>query len=80
MGVRARGAALWAGIGALAVTATLTVATAQGEPAGPPAPPGFEEAVGQTVEDGFPGAVAYARRGDDEWRTATGITSSPRAR
>ncbi|GAA2319335.1 hypothetical protein [Streptomyces violaceusniger] len=80
MGVRARGAALWAGIGAPAVTATLTVATAQGESAGPPAPPGFEEAVGQTVEDGFPGAVAYARRGDDEWRTAAGVTSSPRAR
>ncbi|MCQ8190744.1 serine hydrolase domain-containing protein [Streptomyces rugosispiralis] len=73
MGVRARGVALWAGIGALAVTATVTIATARGEPAGPPAPSGFEEAVGRTVQDGFPGAVAYARRGGDEWRTAAGV-------
>ncbi|NIY70693.1 alkaline D-peptidase [Streptomyces malaysiensis] len=65
--------ALWAGIGAVAVTATVTIATAQGEPAGPSAPSGFEEAVGQAVGDGFPGAVAYARRGDDEWRTAAGV-------
>ncbi|MFE2186166.1 serine hydrolase domain-containing protein [Streptomyces sp. NPDC059455] len=65
--------ALWAGIGALAVTANVTAATAQGEPAGPPAPSGFEEAVGQTVRDGFPGAVAYARRGADEWRTAAAV-------
>ncbi|MGA6155182.1 serine hydrolase domain-containing protein [Stenotrophomonas sp. NPDC087984] len=73
MGARVKRAALWTGIGALAVTATLTLATAQGEPAGPPAPSGFEEAVGRTVRDGFPGAVAYARRGDDEWRTAAGV-------
>ncbi|MFG2582271.1 serine hydrolase domain-containing protein [Streptomyces malaysiensis] len=73
MGIRVRAVALWAGIGAVAVTATVTVATAQGQPAGPSAPSGFEEAVGQTVRDGFPGAVAYARRGDDEWRTAAGV-------
>ncbi|MER7873426.1 serine hydrolase domain-containing protein [Streptomyces solisilvae] len=73
MGIRGRAVALWAGIGAVAVTATVTIATAQGEPAGPSAPSGFEEAVGQTVRDGFPGAVAYARRGGDEWRTAAGV-------
>ncbi|WPB88782.1 serine hydrolase domain-containing protein [Streptomyces malaysiensis] len=73
MGIRGRAVALWAGIGAVAVTATVTIATVQGEPAGPSAPSGFEEAAGQTVRDGFPGAVAYARRGDDEWRTAAGV-------
>ncbi|MFD7909821.1 serine hydrolase domain-containing protein [Streptomyces sp. NPDC059752] len=44
---------------------------------GPAAPPaGLEEAVEQAVADGFPGVVAYARRGERESRTAAGLADT----
>lgn len=44
---------------------------------GPAAPPaGLEEAIEQAVADGFPGVVAYARRGERESRTAAGLADT----
>ncbi|QKV98080.1 beta-lactamase family protein [Streptomyces sp. NA02950] len=62
-------------MGAVAVSSAVAAGTpARGTSAAPP--PGFEEAVGQTVEDGFPAAVAYARRGGETWRTAAGVADT----
>ncbi|WP_314250159.1 serine hydrolase domain-containing protein [Streptomyces kutzneri] len=70
----ARAAALWVGICAVAVAGILPAAATERGPAAPPA--GVEEAVEQMVADGFPGAVAYARRGERESRTAAGLADT----
>ncbi|MFI8391940.1 serine hydrolase domain-containing protein [Streptomyces sp. NPDC085540] len=61
-----------------AVVGILPAAAAAGAAErGPAAPPaGLQEAVEQTVADGFPGVVAYARRGEREWRTAAGLADT----
>ncbi|MBW5420083.1 serine hydrolase [Streptomyces sp. BG9H] len=41
-----------------------------------PPPVGLEEAIEQAVADGFPGAVAYARRGERESRLAAGLADT----
>ncbi|MFF4423745.1 serine hydrolase domain-containing protein [Streptomyces sp. NPDC001549] len=70
----ARAAALWVGICAVAVGGILPAAATERGLAAPPA--GFEEAVEQMVADGFPGVVAYARRGERESRTAAGLADT----
>ncbi|MFJ6699481.1 serine hydrolase domain-containing protein [Streptomyces sp. NPDC091272] len=52
-----------------------TVAAERGSP---PPPAGLEEAIEQTVADGFPGVVAYARRGELESRMAAGLADTAR--
>ncbi|BFV58081.1 serine hydrolase domain-containing protein [Kitasatospora sp. CMC57] len=49
-------------------------AVAQWGSAVPPA--GFEEALGQTVADGFPAAVAYVRHGARESQVAAGVADT----
>ncbi|MFF8290522.1 serine hydrolase domain-containing protein [Streptomyces sp. NPDC016309] len=74
MNVRARAAALLAGICAVAVSGVFPAAAGERTPASPPA--GLAEALEQTVADGFPGAVAYARRGEWESRSAAGLADT----
>ncbi|RSS61057.1 class A beta-lactamase-related serine hydrolase [Streptomyces sp. WAC07061] len=44
--------------------------------AGDAGPAGLREALAQTVADGFPGVVAYARDGERETRTAAGVADT----
>ncbi len=77
MNSRARAAGLWVGICAVVVGILPAAATAAAAERGPAAPPaGFQEAVEQAVADGFPGVVAYVRRGEREWRTAAGLADT----
>lgn len=41
-----------------------------------PAPDGLRDGMEQMVSDGFPGAIAYARDGDREARTAAGVADT----
>ncbi len=68
---------------AVAVAVTGAVPTAAGAvprtestPTSPPV--GLKEAIEQTVADGFPGVVAYARRGERESRIAAGLADTAR--
>ncbi|WP_405359524.1 serine hydrolase domain-containing protein [Kitasatospora sp. NBC_00085] len=74
MKVRAGAAALWVGICAVAVSGISPAAGAERASASPPA--GLKEAVEQTVADGFPAAVAYARNGARESRVAAGLADT----
>ncbi|MFF1905183.1 serine hydrolase domain-containing protein [Kitasatospora sp. NPDC058218] len=75
MKARVGAAGLWVGMCAVAVSGCLPAATvAERGPAAPPA--GLKEAIEQTVTDGFPGVVAYARRGELESRTAAGLADT----
>ncbi|WP_406201057.1 beta-lactamase family protein [Kitasatospora sp. NBC_01560] len=74
MKARAGAAALVAGICAVALSGVLPAAAAERAPAAPPA--GLRAAVEQTVADGFPGVVAYARNGDRESRLAAGFADT----
>ncbi|ROR00474.1 D-alanyl-D-alanine carboxypeptidase [Streptomyces sp. 2132.2] len=67
-------AALWAGIGAVLVAGVCPAAAAERASASPP--PGLQQAIEQTVADGFPGVVAYARRGERESRKAAGLADT----
>ncbi|MFI9330272.1 serine hydrolase domain-containing protein [Kitasatospora sp. NPDC052868] len=68
-------AALCAGLCAVAVSGFLpATAVAQRVPGPPPA--GLREGIEQMVADGFPGAVAYARRGEAESRIAAGLANT----
>ncbi|MFK0253939.1 serine hydrolase domain-containing protein [Streptomyces sp. NPDC090445] len=68
-----RAAALLAAMCTVAVSGILPAAAAERTPASPPA--GVTEALEQMVADGFPGAVAYARHGERELRTAAGLAN-----
>ncbi|MFI6446208.1 serine hydrolase domain-containing protein [Kitasatospora sp. NPDC050543] len=57
----------------VAVSGICPAAAAERAPASPPA--ALQEALEQAVADGFPGAVAYARRGERESRTAAGLAN-----
>ncbi|MFF9978815.1 serine hydrolase domain-containing protein [Streptomyces erythrochromogenes] len=70
----ARAAALWAGTCAVAVSGILPAAAVERGTGAPPA--GLVAALERTVADGFPGAVAYARRGERESRTAAGLADT----
>nr|WP_308028607.1 serine hydrolase domain-containing protein [Streptomyces olivaceus] len=74
MNVRAGTATLWMAVCALALAGASPVAAAQQAPHSPPA--GFEEALDQTVADGFPGVVAYTRQGQRESRVAAGVADT----
>ncbi|MGW2270996.1 serine hydrolase domain-containing protein [Streptomyces yangpuensis] len=54
-----------------ALPATAAAQQASGAP-----PAGLRAALEQAVADGFPGAVAYARRGERESRTAAGLADT----
>lgn len=58
----------------VAAAGALPTATTERTPTPPPA--GFEKAVRQTVADGFPGVVAYTRRGERESRVAAGLADT----
>lgn len=58
------------------VVGILPAGAAAAERGSAPPPAGLQEAVEQTVADGFPGVVAYARRGEREWRTAAGLADT----
>ncbi|MFI6149985.1 serine hydrolase, partial [Streptomyces sp. NPDC051109] len=49
---------------------------AAAERASAPPPAGLGEAIEQTVADGFPGVVAYARHGERESRMAAGLADT----
>ncbi|MFJ9547230.1 serine hydrolase domain-containing protein [Streptomyces erythrochromogenes] len=70
----ARATALWAGTCAVAVSGILPAAAVERGTGAPPA--GLVAALEWTVADGFPGAVAYARRGQRESRTAAGLADT----
>ncbi|MEV6212066.1 serine hydrolase domain-containing protein [Kitasatospora sp. NPDC051914] len=75
MRARAGAAALWVGMCVVAVSGFLpATAVAERVPAPPPA--GLTEGIEQAVADGFPGVVAYARRGERESRTAAGLADT----
>ncbi|AYG78583.1 D-alanyl-D-alanine carboxypeptidase [Streptomyces hundungensis] len=74
MRVRARAATLLVGLCAVAVSGIFPAGAADQSSAPPPV--GLKEAVEQTVADGFPGVVAYARRGERESRTAAGLADT----
>ncbi|WP_211231026.1 serine hydrolase domain-containing protein [Streptomyces sulphureus] len=74
MKARARAAVLVAGMCAVTVSGIFPAAAADRASAPPPA--GLEKAVEQTVTDGFPGVVAYARHGERESRMAAGIADT----
>ena len=74
MKARTRAVALWAVLCAVAV-AGIGPATAGERIPGPP-PAGLEQALVHTVADGFPGAVAYAGRGERESRLAAGLADT----
>ncbi|MFK8909781.1 hypothetical protein [Streptomyces sp. YS-3] len=74
MKARAGAAALWAGICAATLSGILPATAAERAPATRPA--GLEEALEQTVTDGFPGVVAYVRQGERESRTAAGLADT----
>ncbi|MGV9266885.1 serine hydrolase domain-containing protein [Kitasatospora sp. NPDC003701] len=74
MKARMGAAAVWVGICAVAVSGIVPAAAAERAPASPPA--GLREAIEQTVADGFPGVVAYARRGERESRLAAGVADT----
>ncbi|MFJ1569179.1 serine hydrolase domain-containing protein [Streptomyces erythrochromogenes] len=81
MNSAARAAALWVGTCAVAVSGILPAAAVERGTGAPPA--GLVAALERTVADGFPGAVAYARDGGQESRTAAGLadtTTGERAR
>ncbi|WP_329314828.1 beta-lactamase family protein [Streptomyces sp. NBC_01278] len=81
MKARARATALWVGMCAVAVSGIHPAAAQERAAAAPPA--GLAEALEQTVADGFPGVVAYARHGERKSRLAAGIAdraSGERAR
>ncbi|MFG3055152.1 serine hydrolase domain-containing protein [Kitasatospora sp. NPDC048239] len=68
-------AALCAGLCAVAVSGFLpATAVAERVPGSPPA--GLREGIEQMVADGFPGAVAYTRRGESESRIAAGLANT----
>ncbi|MFJ7779183.1 serine hydrolase domain-containing protein [Streptomyces yangpuensis] len=71
----ARAAALWVGICAVSVAGALPATAAAQQASGAP-PAGLRAALEQAVADGFPGAVAYARRGERESRTAAGLADT----
>lgn len=82
MKARARAAALWVGVTAVALTGiapaadpatTRAPARAEGAAAASLPPAGVQEALEQAVADGFPGAVAYVRHGSRESRAAAGL-------
>ncbi|MEU3374394.1 serine hydrolase domain-containing protein [Streptomyces sp. NPDC006660] len=66
--------ALWAGLCAVAVAGTGPATAGERIPGPPPA--GLQQALEQSVADGFPGAVAYARRGERESRLAAGLADT----
>ncbi|WP_241253092.1 beta-lactamase family protein [Streptomyces sp. W1SF4] len=72
MGARVRAAVLWAAV-CVVVAATGVVPAAA---AGDAERAGLREALAQTVADGFPGVVAYARHGERETRTAAGVADT----
>ncbi|MET8622448.1 serine hydrolase domain-containing protein [Kitasatospora sp. NPDC004669] len=75
MRARTGPAALWVGMCAVAVSGFLpTAAVAEQMPAPPPA--SLMEGIEQTVADGFPGVVAYARYGERESRMAAGLADT----
>ncbi|MED7949771.1 serine hydrolase domain-containing protein [Streptomyces sp. BE303] len=76
MKARAGAAALLAGTCAMAVSGFFPTAAAAGERASAAPPAGLRAAVEQTVADGFPAAVAYARQGERESRTAAGLADT----
>ncbi|GAA3385868.1 serine hydrolase domain-containing protein [Streptomyces racemochromogenes] len=67
-----RAAVLWAAV-CVVVAATGVVPAAA---AGDAERAGLREALAQTVADGFPGVVAYARHGERETRTAAGVADT----
>ncbi|MFG2586603.1 serine hydrolase domain-containing protein [Streptomyces sp. NPDC048438] len=50
--------------------------TAAAERASAPPPAGLKQAIEQTVADGFPGVVVYARRGERESKMAAGLADT----
>ncbi|MFB9591201.1 serine hydrolase domain-containing protein [Streptomyces racemochromogenes] len=72
MRARVRAAVLWAAV-CVVVAATGVVPAAA---AGDAERAGLREALAQTVADGFPGVVAYARHGERETRTAAGVADT----
>lgn len=74
MKVRAGAAGLLAGICAATVSGIFPVTAAERASVSPPA--AFQEALEQTVTDGFPGVVAYVRRGERASRTAAGLADT----
>lgn len=71
---RAGAATLLAGLCAVAVSGIFPTAAAERASAPPPA--GLKEAIEQTVADGFPGVVVYARRGERESKMAAGLADT----
>ncbi|WP_324605843.1 serine hydrolase domain-containing protein [Streptomyces sp. NRRL B-24484] len=71
MRARAGAATLWAGMCIVAVSGFRPVAVAERVPVSPPV--GLVEGIEQAVADGFPGVVAYVRRGEQESRVAAGL-------
>ncbi|MCT9089795.1 beta-lactamase family protein [Streptomyces sp. ASQP_92] len=69
-----RATTLVAGLCAVAVSGVFPAAAADRVSAPPPA--GLTEAVEQTVSDGFPGVVAYTRRGERASRVAAGLADT----
>lgn len=86
MKARARAVTRWAGVcvvalavgGSVIVPAAAVGAVPERAPTPAPASPptGLKEAVEQTVADGFPGVVAYARRDHKESRIAAGLADT----
>lgn len=83
MNARARAVTRWAWVCAVAVVVGASgivpsgaVAVPLAEPALASPPAGLKEAIEQTVADGFPGVVAYARRGERESRIAAGLANT----
>ncbi|MFJ3790794.1 serine hydrolase domain-containing protein [Kitasatospora sp. NPDC090091] len=75
MRVRAGAAALWAGMCVVAVSGFLPSAAAAERVSAAP-PTGVREGIEQAVADGFPGVVAYTRRGERESRVAAGLADT----
>ncbi|WP_354637366.1 serine hydrolase domain-containing protein [Kitasatospora camelliae] len=75
MRARAGAAALWVGMCVVAVSGFLPAA-AVAEPVPASRPAGLREGIEQAVADGFPGVVAYARRGELESRSAAGLADT----
>ncbi|MFF2039838.1 serine hydrolase domain-containing protein [Kitasatospora sp. NPDC058170] len=76
MKARMGAAALWAGMCAVAVAGILPANAAAAERASAPPPAALKAAIEQTVADGFPAAVAYARNGERESRVAAGVADT----
>lgn len=75
MRARAGAAALWVGTCVAAVSGFLPAA-AVAEPVPAPPPAGLVEGIERAVADGFPGVVAYTRRGELESRVAAGLADT----